>query len=71
MEHEVLTNTRMSAPGGVEAAQLVVAKDIDVVLAGVIGPNSSKLLSQAGILIIKCVQGSVREAVGSFLKGDL
>ena len=71
MNYDVLNNTRMSAPGGVEAAQLVAAENIDVVLAGVIGPKSSKLLSEAGIKIIKGVRGSVREAVESFLKGDL
>jgi len=71
MEYDVLNNTRMSAPGGVDAAQIVAAENIDVVLAGAIGPNSSKLLSQAGIKIVKDVRGSVREALCIFLEGKL
>lgn len=78
MEYDVLNNTRMSAPGGVDAAQIVAAENIDVVLAGAIGPNSSKLLSQAGIKIFKGVRGSVREAlyfsrrgvIGFFILGN-
>ena len=70
MKHEILDNTRMSAPGGVEAAQLVAGEDVDVVLAGALGPNLSKVLSRAGIKIIKGVRGSVKEAIEAFKKGE-
>jgi predicted Fe-Mo cluster-binding NifX family protein len=71
MEHHVLTNTRISAPGGVEAAQLVAKEEPDVVLAGALGPKSSKLLSQAGIKIIKGVSGTVKEAVADFMQREI
>jgi predicted Fe-Mo cluster-binding NifX family protein len=68
MRHEVLYNTRMSAPGGVEAAQLLVGEDIDVVLAGALGPNSSEVISRAGIKIIKGVKGTVKESIEAYRK---
>ncbi|MBD3205078.1 dinitrogenase iron-molybdenum cofactor biosynthesis protein [Candidatus Bathyarchaeota archaeon] len=71
MKHEILPNTRMSAPRGIEAARLVAGEGVDVVLAGALGPNSTDVLSQAGIKIVKGVRGTVKEAVEAFKNGEL
>ncbi len=73
MDHEVINNTSMSAPSGagIAAAQLVAGRGIDVVLTGSVGPNATQVLSQAGVKIITGAQGSIRQAIEAFKKGDL
>jgi predicted Fe-Mo cluster-binding NifX family protein len=73
LDHEVVNNANINAPSGagIGAAQVVVGRGIDAVLTGSVGPNANQVLSQAGVKIITGVQGSVRQAVEAFKKGDL
>lgn len=73
LDHEVISNTSMSAPSGagIGAAQVVVGRGVEAVLTGSVGPNAAQVLSQAGVKMITGAHGSVREAVDAFKKGEL
>jgi predicted Fe-Mo cluster-binding NifX family protein len=56
---------------GVAAAQQVVDEGAEAVLAGVIGPNASDVLSEAHVSIYEDVSGPVVEALELLESGDL
>ncbi len=69
---EVIPNEFAGAMGGagIQAAQLVVNKGAEVVIAGNFGPNAFPILSQGNAKVISA-QGSVKEVVERYLKGEL
>ena len=73
MEYEAVPNTSMNAPSGagIGAAQVVARKGVDAVLTGSAGPNATQVLSQSGIEILTGAQGTVRQVVDAFKKGEL
>ena len=73
MEFEALQNPSASAPGGagIQAAQAIVNKGIDVLLTGDIGPNALPILSNAGIKVVTGTSGSVKDAIEQYKKGAL
>ena len=73
MEFEAVPNTASSqmSGAGIQAAQTVASKGINVVLTGSVGPNALQTLSSSGINIITSVLGTVREAVEKFKSGEL
>jgi len=74
MEFEALPNPSLSARGGagIEAAQTVLNKGVDVLITGDVGPNASKVLSTSNIKIITTKEnGTVREILDKFLNGKL
>ena len=72
MEYEAVSNKGVNAMGGagIQAAQSVVDKGIDVVLTGNIGPNAYQVLSAAGTQIITGVTGTIQEEVARFKRGE-
>lgn len=72
MSFETLRNTAAGAAGGAgnQAAQMVASKGVQVVLTGSVGPNAFRALSITGIRIVTGVQGTVREAVEKFKRGQ-
>jgi len=72
MEYEAVPNTSMNAPSGagIGAAQVVAGKGVDAVLTGSAGPNATQVLSQSGIEILTGAQGTVRQVVDAFKKGE-
>jgi len=71
---EVIQNPAMSAfsGAGIQAAQLVANKGVNVVITGNMGPNAYGVLSSAGIQIVTATPGiTVREAVQKYLNGEL
>ncbi len=71
---EAIENQGAAAMGGagIQAAQIVANKGAKVVISGGIGPNSFRVLSQAGIKVVTGVGGiSVKDAVERYLKGEL
>lgn len=75
-EFEAIQNESASAMGGaggagIQAAQFMANKKVDVVLTGNIGPNAFKILSTAGIIVITRVNGIVKDAIEKFKNGDL
>ncbi len=73
MEFETLENPAVSAPGGagIQAAQTIANRGIDVLITESIGPNALPVLSAAGIKVVTGKGGSVAEAVEQYLKGEL
>jgi len=67
----VADNPGASATGGagVQAAQFVAGEGCVAAIAGNFGPNAAAVLSAAEIAMVQA-QGSVREVVERYLKGD-
>jgi predicted Fe-Mo cluster-binding NifX family protein len=73
MKAEPVTNSSVnSAHGaGIGAAQKVASLGVKAVITGHVGPNAHMALSGAGVDIYTIPQGTVREAVERFKKGEL
>jgi predicted Fe-Mo cluster-binding NifX family protein len=71
---EAVKNEGVNAMGGagIKASQLIANKGVEALISGNIGPNAFNVLSGTGIKVITGVGGvSIREAVESYLKGEL
>ncbi len=68
---ETLANTPEAHGAGVQAAQLIAAKQADVVITGNVGPNAYQGLAAAGITIYSKQTGTVEEALSDFNAGRL
>ncbi len=73
MEFEASANPAASASGGagIQAAQSMVNKGIEVLLTGGIGPNAFPILSGAGIKVITGASGTVASAIEQYKSGAL
>ncbi len=73
MEKEVIqNNSESSAHGaGIGAAQTVARLGAKAVITGHVGPNAHTALSGAGVDIYTVAQGTVKEGVEKFVKGEL
>lgn len=73
MEFESIENRQVSASGGagVQAAQQVIGKGIDVLITGSVGPNAFSLLLSEGVEIKTFSAGSVLEAIEAYRAGTL
>ena len=73
MDVESVTNESMMTSGGagIQAAQLVSKTGARIVITGNIGPNAFQTLSAAGIKVITGVNGSIKEIVDKFKKGEI
>ena len=70
MEFEAILNDSLNAAhgAGIQAAQTVVNKGVDVVISG---PNAFNVLSATGIKVVTGASGSVRDAVTEYKNGKL
>jgi predicted Fe-Mo cluster-binding NifX family protein len=73
MEFEALDNSNAMAAGGagISTAQMIASKAVEVVLTGNCGPNAYQTLSAAGIQVITCVSGRIKDAVEAYNAGKL
>jgi len=73
MQFEALQNPAQYAGGGagIQAAQTIASKGVQVILTGNVGPNAYQALSAAGIQIVTGAYGTVREAVMKYKEGKL
>jgi predicted Fe-Mo cluster-binding NifX family protein len=67
-ELDATPNPFLDAAGGagVQAAQWVLDRDVEVLLTGTCGPKAAAVLRDAGIRVVEGVSGSLREATESF-----
>lgn len=73
MNFEVISNESAAAYGGagVNAAQIIARKDVEVLLTGNVGPNAFQTLKAAGIKVITGINGSVRKVIERYKNGEL
>jgi predicted Fe-Mo cluster-binding NifX family protein len=73
MESESIENRHVSASSGagVQVAQELINKDIDVLVTGSVGPNAHSLLLSENVEIKLFSSGSVREAIEAYRSGSL
>ena len=73
MASEAMPNDAIAAPGGagIQAAQAVVNKGVDVLISGNIGPNAFQVLFAAGVKVATGAYGTVKEAVEMYKSGKL
>jgi predicted Fe-Mo cluster-binding NifX family protein len=73
MDFEAVENPNVMAMGGagIQSAQLVANKGVEVVLTGNCGPNAFQTFSAAGVKIVVGVVGTVKESVERFKRGEL
>lgn len=73
MNFEAIPNASKGAfhGAGIQAAQTVADRSVQVVLTGNIGPNAFYALSAAGVRVVTGASGNVREAVERYKRGEL
>ena len=73
MSFESISNESAMASGGagIQAAQTVAKAGVEVVVTGNIGPNAFKTLSAAEIMVFTGVNGTIKEAIEKYKKGEL
>ncbi|MDH4272578.1 MAG: NifB/NifX family molybdenum-iron cluster-binding protein [Candidatus Aminicenantes bacterium] len=71
LEFEAAENPYVSASSGagIQAAQLVVQKNVEAVLTGSCGPNAFRTLKAAGVKVMTGVTGTVSEAARKYASG--
>jgi predicted Fe-Mo cluster-binding NifX family protein len=73
MAFETILNAAAGTMGGagIQAAQTLTKKGVDVLITGNVGPNAFQALSAAGIKIVTGASGTVREVVEKHKRGEL
>ena len=73
MNFEAISNESIMTSGGagIQAAQMIAKTGVRVVLTGNVGPNAFQTLSAAGVKVVTGVDGTVKEAVEKYKKGEL
>jgi len=73
MSFESISNESSMASGGagIQAAQTVAKAGVEVVVTGNMGPNAFQTLSAAGIIVFTGADGTVKEAIEKYKKGEL
>jgi len=73
MQTEAIINssTESAHGAGIGAAQMIASRGVKAVITGHVGPNAHMALSSAGVEIYTVAQGTVKEAVEAFKRGQL
>ena len=73
MAFETILNAAAGTMGGagIQAAQTLTKKGVDVLITGNVGPNAFQALSAAGTKIVTGASGTVREVVEKYKRGEL
>jgi len=73
MSFEPISNENAMASGGagIQAAQTIAKAGAEVVVTGNMGPNAFQTLSAAGIKVFTGADGTIKEAIEKYKKGEL
>lgn len=73
LDFTALPNPALGAAGGagVQAAQTIVQRGVDAVLAPSLGPNAFRVITAAGLPVYRQRGATVREAIAAFNAGQL
>ena len=73
MQFEAIPNMASGATGGagIQAAQTIASKGVEVVITGNVGPNAFQALSATGIRIVTAALGTVKEVIEKYKNGEL
>jgi predicted Fe-Mo cluster-binding NifX family protein len=73
MSFEAVENESMSLGGGagIQSGQFIANTGASVLLTGNVGPNASRTLNAAGIEVIVGVNGTIREIIERYKRGEL
>jgi len=73
MRFEAVPNAAASSWGGagIQAAQMIASRGVNVVITGNVGPNAFQALSAAGIKVVTGAYGTVREVIERYKRGEL
>jgi len=73
MDFEAVSNESAMASGGagIQAAQTVAKSGVKTIITGNVGPNAFQTLSAAGIKVVTWSNGTAKEAIGKYKKGEL
>ena len=73
MAFEAVPNMAAGAMSGagIQAAQAIARKGVNVVITGNVGPNAFQALASAGIKTIVGAYGTVREVIEKYKRGEL
>ena len=73
MSFESISNESAMTSGGagIRAAQTVAKAGAEVVITGNMGPNAFQTLSAAGVMVFTGVNGTIKEAIEKYKKGEL
>ncbi len=70
---EAVPNTAAGAMSGagIQAAQTIASKGVNVLITGNVGPNAFQALASTGIKIVVGASGTVREVIEKYKRGEL
>jgi predicted Fe-Mo cluster-binding NifX family protein len=70
---KTVPNTAVGAMSGagIQAAQTIAKNGVEIVITGNVGPNAFQALTSAGIKIIIGAQGTVKDVVEKYKRGEL
>lgn len=73
MKSETISNESILSSGGagIQAAQIVTKQKVNSVITGNIGPNAFQILQAAGIKVFTSANGTVKDALENYKKGNL
>ncbi len=73
MSFEPISNESAMASGGagIQAAQTIAKAGVEVVVTGNMGPNAFQTLSAAGIKVFTGADGTIKEVIEKYKKGEL
>ena len=73
MQFEAVPNLAATSGSGagIQAAQTITSKQVQVLITGNVGPNAFRALSAAGMTVITGASGKVREVIEKYKKGVL
>ena len=73
MVYEVFENESSTLKGsaGIQSAQFVASKGVEIVITGNCGPKATRILEAAGIKVITGCSGTIKQALEDFKNGKL